>query len=77
MKYSGSSIVTTRQVGDAAVVLENDVLWNVEITKTRSTKIGSGDVSVFYMTDVFPTKWFPSAEVYDDTTDAKADIDEN
>lgn len=77
MKYSGSSIVTPRQVGSSAVVLENDVLWNVDITKTRSIKRGEEAVVIYYLTDLFPTKWFLSTEVFDDTTDAKAEIPEN
>lgn len=77
MKYSGSSIVTPRQVGSAAVVLENDVLWTVEITKTRSTKRGEEAVVIYYLTDLFPSKWFISTEVFDNAAGAKAVIPEN
>ncbi len=77
MKYSGPSIVTDRQVGDSPVtVIENDEIFITHITETESRDTGSG-VEVFYKVAAFTEKWFPAAEVYDDSTDAKADIPEN
>ena len=72
MKYAGSSIVTTRQVGSTGVVVENDSIYNVTITQTKSTKSGSGSVIVYYLTAEFPNKWFAAGEVSDNATAAKA-----
>lgn len=75
MKYSGSSIVTSRQVGASAVVIENDSVYETTITKTKSTKNGSDAVVVYYMVAAFPNKWFLSTEVFDNAAAGKAAMD--
>lgn len=72
MKYSGSSIVTTYQVGDSVAVIENDVPRLATITSTESVKVGAGSVEVFYYTAEFPGRRFAAAEVFADATAAKS-----
>ena len=64
MKYSGSSIVTTHQVGATVYIIENDVPNEVTVESTESKKIGAGSVSVYYRFVEFPNKKFPSSEVF-------------
>jgi hypothetical protein len=71
MKYSGSSIVTTHQVGASRVVIENDIPRNVTIQSTESRKIGSDSVMVFYYTIEFPGRRFSESEVFVDEAAAK------
>lgn len=72
MKYSGASIVTGKQVGATATVVENDATVTVNIVRTKSTKTGAGAVAVYYLTSQFPNRWFASTELYTDATTAKA-----
>lgn len=75
MKYSGPSIVTPKQVGQAAVVIENDILRNVTIVKTESIKVGIANPVIYYYTSEFPGKRFPAAEVFTDAAAAKTYFD--
>lgn len=72
MKYSGSSIVTTFQVGSTRAVIENDVPRLVTIQSTESIKIGADSVMVFYYTTEFPGRRFAAAEVFADVAAAKS-----
>ncbi len=64
MKYSGSSIVTTHQVGATVYIIENDVPNEVTVSSTESVKKGAGSVSVFYRFEEFPNKKFAASEVF-------------
>lgn len=75
MKYSGPSIVTPKQVGQTAVVIENDVLRNITIVKTESVKVGVASPAIYYYASEFPGKRFPAAEVFTDTAAAKTYFD--
>lgn len=75
MKYSGPSIVTPKQVGASAVVIEGDVPRNVTIVKTESVKNGVASVQVFYYTAEFPGRKFQAAEVFTDLAAAKSYFD--
>jgi hypothetical protein len=46
------------------------VLITTNIIRTRS--VNTGSVVIHYKVAAFPDRWFPSAEVFDDETAAKA-----
>lgn len=71
MKYSGSSIVTTHQVGSVKRVIENDMIKIVNIISTESIKVGADAVIVYYYTAEFPGRRFVASEIFADDSAAK------
>ncbi len=75
MKYSGSSIVTTYQVGGTVYIIEGDIPRVCTVSKTESTKVGSGSVTLYYYLTEFPGRKFPSAEIFVSLAAAKSYFD--